>query len=1083
MQLISLKVDGFRCIQKARIELKPGLNILHGPNDLGKSTLAMAIRAVLLLTHNQREHESFIPWSEDAAPSVELRFEMKEKGYYQVTKFFGDGNRGKSLLGWSKDGRDYAVTTKGREVDEELRKLLRWGVPAPGGKARTRGMPETFLTEVLMPNQSQVARVLELSLETDPDDSGKAHLTQVLQAMATDPVFKRVFAAATAKVDEAYTPTGQRKRGRGSPWAEARDRINELQRDVDRLKADVVKSQDAENKARLLSEQLAEKRLKIQDAADRLTALESRWAAKQKRSTVEEEERIARAALLEIERLFKAVAETEVEIGSLARKIADASQKLVRSKEQVEGAETSLKVAEEQKARLESEAGEQARTIERAKLETALAEAASTIAALENEKQRASEAKRETDALHIVEARAAELTGRIAGLAGEQDSAKRSMEDAKGAVEESKQLEAVARHLDAKRQYDGNELAIEKAKALREKVARLRDEAKALETRLATLTLPTKAQLQSLRTLKHKLDLAEAETALALSVQPERALAVSISTDDALEIDDRIESAKTIEARRSIRLVIAGVGEITAVAGRPEARKEADDLGRRWKLEGRTVLDAAGAADLDALAGMIEEAERLRIDADARSRESDSMEAALKEIVVRDRAELRHLMDERELPLRDLDRNTLLAKLERIGADRLDLEEASLRKKLDAAIAKAGQLELELTKLDAELKRDEEAISEQKQRLEPRLAALGASPQSVLERVQNEQRKLERGRNETKARLEALDREAKTAIVDASRAVETARSSVATAKEAASRAEAELGDLQKRNAAAQALLDERRRNAEAADRAKHEARIAELAARLSAMPVDPDLSESMIEQARSDFRREEQLADSIEADLNAARGALEHVGGSVVKEQEEDLEEALRLASRGQQDLDMEYEAWRLLVETLKEAEKEQAGHLGRALVEPIRQRFAELTEGRYPKLAIGPNLEAQKIVAEGGEREIGSLSVGTREQLATLIRICLAERLGTCLILDDQLTQSDPTRIGWVRELLYETANRLQIIVLTCRPEDYVRPGTGCTIVDLAKCVNRYGAKRVLPDGSTRSAPASNVESPRKET
>ena len=111
----------------------------------------------------------------------------------------------------------------------------------------------------------------------------------------------------------------------------------------------------------------------------------------------------------------------------------------------------------------------------------------------------------------------------------------------------------------------------------------------------------------------------------------------------------------------------------------------------------RTVLDAAGAADFYALAGMIEEAERLRIHADARSRESDSMEAALKEIVVRDRAELRHLMDERELPLRDLDCNTLLAKLERIGAYCLDLEEASLRKKLDAAIAKAGQLELELT--------------------------------------------------------------------------------------------------------------------------------------------------------------------------------------------------------------------------------------------------------------------------------------------------------------------------------------------------------------------------------------------------
>src|SRR5690242_13408864 len=108
MRIVSVKVDNFRCIERARLELAPGLNVLHGPNDLGKSSLADAIRAVLLLTHSQKEHEAFVPWADDVSPAVELQFEMEGRGHHRVSKTFGEGNRGKSMLWFSKDGRDFA---------------------------------------------------------------------------------------------------------------------------------------------------------------------------------------------------------------------------------------------------------------------------------------------------------------------------------------------------------------------------------------------------------------------------------------------------------------------------------------------------------------------------------------------------------------------------------------------------------------------------------------------------------------------------------------------------------------------------------------------------------------------------------------------------------------------------------------------------------------------------------------------------------------------------------------------------------------------------------------------------------------
>jgi len=89
----------------------------------------------------------------------------------------------------------------------------------------------------------------------------------------------------------------------------------------------------------------------------------------------------------------------------------------------------------------------------------------------------------------------------------------------------------------------------------------------------------------------------------------------------------------------------------------------------------------------------------------------------------------------------------------------------------------------------------------------------------------------------------------------------------------------------------------------------------------------------------------------------------------------------------------------------------------------------------------LDPGLRVRAITANAGERALVSLSVGTRDQLATLVRLNLAAYLKTVLVLDDQLAQTDPQRLAWFRDRLRASVRDQdhQIIVITCRPRDYV--------------------------------------------
>ena len=84
-------------------------------------------------------------------------------------------------------------------------------------------------------------------------------------------------------------------------------------------------------------------------------------------------------------------------------------------------------------------------------------------------------------------------------------------------------------------------------------------------------------------------------------------------------------------------------------------------------------------------------------------------------------------------------------------------------------------------------------------------------------------------------------------------------------------------------------------------------------------------------------------------------------------------------------------------------------------------------------------DLKTEGPLVAGQPRPFTSLSDGTQDQLATLLRLCIAEQLGHTIVLDDHLSQSDPDKIAWFRHQLRASSEKIQIILITCRPHDYL--------------------------------------------
>ncbi|WP_089728551.1 AAA family ATPase [Candidatus Thiosymbion oneisti] len=115
------------------------------------------------------------------------------------------------------------------------------------------------------------------------------------------------------------------------------------------------------------------------------------------------------------------------------------------------------------------------------------------------------------------------------------------------------------------------------------------------------------------------------------------------------------------------------------------------------------------------------------------------------------------------------------------------------------------------------------------------------------------------------------------------------------------------------------------------------------------------------------------------------------------------------------------------------------------AVAEPVVARLVPYLRRLIPDAAptVDEDLILIGIERDGATEPFEDLSIGTREQLAVLVRLAYADLLSEAgkpvtLILDDALVNSDDERRERMKAILYQAAQRYQILLLTCHGREY---------------------------------------------
>lgn len=1284
MRLVRLSVQRFQCIESAELDFAAGLNVLYGPNDLGKSSLAWAIRAVLLLQHGSALHERFVSWYGGGEPRVALTLCDRDGRYWQVTKTFGGGAAGRSVLEASKDGRSFAEDCRGRQVDEKVRAMLGWGLSAPGGQG-PRGLPDSFLTQVLLAEQDNVRKVLfDTSLTKDPDESGRLRLTEALGALAQDPLFKKILGETQTHVDRAFTATGRKKKSAGSPFIQLGEQIKDMRREHDELERKVRETAAAEDKIRELNTERDRLRRELDDAALALTAAETRHAAKQRRdelateleahlaavreaeevqrqienaqleltrlqaaavagdaqlagaldelgrdeaardaararldalshddvatqrrtAELEEHQHVAQERLYEAERAHERAAEALRQAQDIAQALAVAITTAQQRDHTARGASDALSSAATDLARAEQALADarqrlrdatsgdraQARELHRKDLENRRWTHASQRAATEQGLRRAEDAGAAIASADAADQARAALTEQVARAATLVSDDEAAIDTLDATIAAGRQLAIYGALVQARAAVVTATSAAAAAGTLRAQAAHLREEAAALRATLRR-GLPSAADVASLRALRDEVRIAEARLGggLSITVRPHRAIAMRTTRDGAADPSVTTDGVFTASANRVLALQIDDLVDVEVTAGEASARLAASELRARWERDGATTLRDLGVETVEALDALCRQAEATLRAADDQHRDAEQADLqAARQAVAGDPTALAARVTELEAELGGADlaalAHSFASSFERLGdawqatlkqrtadternrharasqRDRHRAELTRLETQLEGLSADAGRLASEASRrqadlgdpwsvlaarhradlaetdrIIADLERQLEATSgaatdeehaartaaaqaessvaaaiQRRDRLQiaaqqARDAAVEAS--ATLASVRARARELDasrawesalqsssalpvaawtgalaaaearrdalkREKTELRQRLEQLVDDRNTAIQGARAAFETADARARVTRSRCDELQRGLRAIADQRGQIQAALGEMRVRVASSNRDAIAQTVASLRGEIAALEgAIGNFDAGSLERCRHTAGRLASQLREADDDLARARGALEQVGGAIVREHQRDLAVALAQARERERELEVEFDAWKLLLDTLRASEAREGAHLGRALAGPISGRFRQLTGGRYGHLELGAHLEATGLEAAGTLRDIGALSAGTQDQLATLLRLCVAEHLHSTIVLDDHLSQSDPARVAWFNTILRTSAQQIQVVFLTCRPTEVLSaselpaPGDSAVTgagglvraIDLATVIKRF--------------------------
>lgn len=218
--------------------------------------------------------------------------------------------------------------------------------------------------------------------------------------------------------------------------------------------------------------------------------------------------------------------------------------------------------------------------------------------------------------------------------------------------------------------------------------------------------------------------------------------------------------------------------------------------------------------------------------------------------------------------------------------------------------------------------------------------------------------------------------------------------------------------------------------------------------------AQPEKVQLQLEQAGKAVKEIQRDIDALNEGIRELQTELRTLGQMGLGEKAEDLSAKLDGARAELQRVGREARAIKLLYEVLTQAEKEAKEEF----LSPVTKRVQPYLKMLLPEaeLVLDENIEITGLRRGSVIEPFGSLSLGTREQLAVLARLAFADLLHekgqpAAVILDDAIVYADEERFKNMMLILAKAAKNLQVIVLTCHEHDYA--SSGAHIIRLADC------------------------------
>ena len=394
--------------------------------------------------------------------------------------------------------------------------------------------------------------------------------------------------------------------------------------------------------------------------------------------------------------------------------------------------------------------------------------------------------------------------------------------------------------------------------------------------------------------------------------------------------------------------------------------------------------------------------------------------------------------------------------------DQLLRAEREARAELDAALGEVGAQTL----ADAQVLRDQrrdlevtaDAAHQELERLAPSGSAAALQPridellkalrdlpaeEDTVQLLQKEQAEaalesaqsaLQKARDEERVAREAVDERART-VSDLMVEVRTLQNTVDSRTELVEKRDEQL-QIDAEGVPDQLLAEARETAAQAVTEQKQTVSSLEAERPASARTQ----LEARVSRLQAAIEQRERARVELQIESVRLRERIEAHDGAGIEEAIEHTQHELELATRRREHFEREIEILDLLAETLRTAESDARERY----LAPVVNRVHPYLQMLFPNAEIGINedLYITGVSRHAGyEESFDHLSMGTQEQIAVLVRLAFAEMLidqgaPAAVVLDDALVFSDDQRMRLMFDILAHAAQRVQILVFTCREQ-----------------------------------------------